>query len=76
MPTKSVSALLKFAQRILFLGFNGLLLSSNITQFPLALVDLIITKAGSNPVFTIGPFVEPLPVYEPNFEYSAFSAKQ
>ena len=27
-------------------------------------------------MFTIGPFVEPLPVYEPKDEYSDFSAKQ
>ena len=36
----------------------------------------MITNAGSNPVFTIGPFVEPLPVYEPIDEYPATEAKQ
>jgi len=36
----------------------------------------MITNAGSNPVFTIGPFVEPLPVYVPNLEYPTTGVKQ
>ena len=60
-----------FGNNNLSLGFVVLLLLSHICQLPVPLVLLIITKAGSNPVSTIGPLSEPLPVYEPNFEYPA-----
>ena len=51
-----------------FLGLEGFLLLSNINQLSPESVLLIIKKAGSNPVSTIGPSVEPLPMYVPNFE--------
>ncbi len=45
-----------------FLGLEGFLLLSNVNQLSPLSILLIIKNAGSNPVTTIGPLVEPLPV--------------
>ena len=72
---KVFSASVKLANNSLFLGFVGVLLLSIIAQLPALSVLLSINQAGSNPVFTTGPFVEPLPVYEPIDEYPATDLK-
>ena len=72
----SNSALFKFGNKTFCLGFDVLLALSTNLQFAELSVLLTIKKAGSNPVSTIGPFVEPLPVYEPIDEYFATEAKQ
>ena len=65
----------RFGQSLALTTLYGAMEESLTLQFSIALEDLIKTHLGLKPVYTKGPSVDPLPVYDPN-ALNPFTAAQ